>query len=168
MNDLDAFFTWKSCAATALMLMFGLWACSNAFAQVAEPRDFKPADLLRIARSVSVCSRDNTHIPPDTLIAEVLAQKGFRDFDLNFTRDTRAADLVIQIDHPLHFWDFSYLVIDRRTNIVLASGSVIAWDGIRAAPLLARKIVDDLKGVQRTNAPQLKRRPAPDADGESK
>ncbi len=167
MNELDAFFTWKSCAVTALVLLFGLWGCSTAFAQVTESRDLKPADLLRIARSVSVCSRD-THIPPDTLIAEVLAQKGFRDFDLNFTRDTRAADLVIQIDHPLHFWDFSYIVIDRRTEIVLASGSVIAWDGIRAAPLLASKIVADLKAVRQTSAPQLKRRPASDSDGDAK
>ncbi len=167
MNELDALFTWKSCAVTALALLAGLWGCSTAFAQVAESRDLKPGDLLRIARSISVCSRD-THIPPDTLIGEVLAQKSFRDFDLNFTRDTRAADLVIQIDHPLHFFDFSYLVIDRRTDIVLASGSVIAWDGIRAAPLLASKIVSDLKEVRQTNAAQLKRRPASDADGESK
>jgi hypothetical protein len=167
MNELDAFFNWKSCAVVALVLLFGLWGCSTAFAQVAESRDLRPGDLLRIARSISVCSRD-THIPPDTLIGEVLAQKGFRDFDLNFTRDTRAADLVIQIDHPLHFWDFSYLVIDRRTDIVLASGSVIAWDGIRAAPLLASKIVADLKDVRQTNAAQLKRRPATEAEGESK
>ena len=167
MNELDAFFSWKSYAAAALVLLFGLWGCSTAFAQVAESRDLRPGDLLRIARSVSVCSRDS-HIPPDTLIGEIQAQKGFRDFDLNFTRDTRAADLVIQIDHPLHFWDFSYLVIDRRTDIVLASGSVIAWDGIRAAPLLASKIVSDLKEMRQTNAAQLKRRPASEAEGESK
>lgn len=167
MNELDAFFNWKSCVVTALVLLFGLWGCNTAFAQVAESRDLRPGDLLRIARSISVCSRD-THIPADTLIGEVLAQKGFRDFDLNFTRDTRAADLVIQIDHPLHFWDFSYLVVDRRTDIVLASGSVIAWDGIRAAPLLANKIVADLKEVRQTNAAQLKRRPASEAEGESK
>ena len=152
MTDLDALFSWKSCVVTTLVLLAGLWGCNTTFAQVAESRDLKPAELLRIARSISVCSRDS-HIPADTLIAEVLAQKGFRDFDLNFTRDTRAADLVIQIDHPLHFWDFSYLVIDRRTDIVLASGSVIAWDGIRAAPLLARKIVSDLKEVKQTNTP---------------
>ncbi len=167
MNELDAFFTWKSCVVTALMLLFGLWGCSTAFAQVAESRDLRPGDLLRIARSVSVCTRDS-HIPPDTLVGEILAQKGFRDFDLNVSRDARAADLVIQIDHPLHFFDFSYLVIDRRTDIVLASGSVIAWDGIRAAPLLASRIVADLKAIRQTNAPQLKRRPASDAEGESK
>ncbi len=46
MSELEAFFTWKSCVATALVLLFGLWGCNSAFAQVAESRDLKPGDLL--------------------------------------------------------------------------------------------------------------------------
>jgi hypothetical protein len=125
-----------------------------------EARDLKPGYLLRLARSVAVCSRDS-HIPVDTLIGELLAARGFRDFDLNIVRDSRAADLVIQIDHPLHLFDFTYIVTDRRTNIVLASGKVIAWDGIRAAPPLAKKIVAGLKETQQTYIPPLRRRPEP-------
>ena len=126
-----------------------------------EPRDHKPGYLLHIARSVAVCSRDS-HIPVDTLIGELLAQKGFSDFDLNIVRDERAADLVIQIDHPLHLFDFTYIVTDRRTSVVLASGKVIAWDGIRAAPPLSKKIVAGLKDAQQTYVRPLKRRRDPD------
>ena len=125
-----------------------------------EPRDHKAGYLLHIARSVAVCSRDS-HIPVDTLIGELLAQKGFSDFDLNIVRDERAADLVIQIDHPLHLFDFTYIVTDRRTSVVLASGKVIAWDGIRAAPPLSKKIVAGLKDAQQTYVRPLKRRPDP-------
>ena len=125
-----------------------------------DPRDHKPGYLLHIARSVTVCSRDS-HIPVDTLIGELLAQKGFSDFDLNIVRDSRAADLVIQIDHPLHLFDFTYIVTDRRTGVVLASGKVIAWDGIRAAPPLAKKVVSGLKDAQQTYVRPLRRRPDP-------
>lgn len=125
-----------------------------------EPRDHKPGYLLHIARSLAVCSRDS-HIPVDTVIGELLREKGFSDFDLNIVRDERSADLVMQIDHPLHLFDFTYIVTDRRTSVVLSSGKVIAWDGIRAAPPLAKKIVSGLKDAQQTYVRPLKRRPDP-------
>jgi len=135
-------------------------AATPAPAPAEEPRDHKPGYLLRIARSLAVCSRDR-HIPVDTLIGELLREKGFSDFDLNIVRDQHSADLVMQIDHPLHLFDFTYIITDRRTGVVLASGKVIAWDGIRAAPPLAKKVVAGLKDAQQTYVRPLQRRPEP-------
>jgi len=134
-----------------------------------DTRNFSRSELLLAARTLAICTRDS-HIPVDTLTADLLASKGFRDLDLTVIRNTAAADLLVQIDHPLHLFDYSFIVIDRRTSVVLASDSLIAWDGIRASPWLVKKIVAGLRDAQQSGAPQLKRRSQtnPDAQGDSK
>jgi S1-C subfamily serine protease len=124
-------------------------------------READRGELLRAARTVFIRTRDDAHIPVESLIAELLGREEFRRLQLSFVQDERAADLVIDLDHPAHVFDFSFLVTDRRTSVVLASGNVIAWDGIRAAPWLARKIVAGLRESFEASAPPLKRRPEP-------
>jgi hypothetical protein len=124
-------------------------------------READRGELLRAARTVFIRTRDDAHIPVESLIAELLGREEFRRLQLSFVQDERAADLVIDLDHPAHVFDFSFLVTDRRTSVVLASGNVIAWDGIRAAPWLARKIVAGLRDSFEASAPRLKRRPEP-------
>lgn len=55
------------------------------------------------------------------------------------------ADIVIEVDRPLFTYDFTYKITDRRNNIILAMGKVTAFDGNFAAPMLAKRIIKDIK-----------------------
>lgn len=55
------------------------------------------------------------------------------------------ADVVIEVDRPLFTYDFTYKITDRRNNIILAIGKVTAFDGNIAAPMLAKRIIKDMK-----------------------
>lgn len=55
------------------------------------------------------------------------------------------ADLHVDIDRPLFTYTFTYKITDRKTGIILATGKVTAFDGNLAAPLLADRIVDEIR-----------------------
>jgi hypothetical protein len=60
--------------------------------------------------------------------------------------DHRAvSDTEIEIDRPLFTFTFTYKITNQRTGIVLATGKVTAWDGNAAAPMLAERIVDEIR-----------------------
>ena len=60
--------------------------------------------------------------------------------------DHRAvSDTEIEIDRPLFTFTFTYKISNQRTGIVLATGKVNAWDGNAAAPMLAERIVDEIR-----------------------
>ena len=55
------------------------------------------------------------------------------------------ADTEIEIDRPLFTFTFTYKIKNRRTGIVLATGKINAFDGNAAAPLLAERIVEEIR-----------------------
>lgn len=55
------------------------------------------------------------------------------------------ADVIIEVDRPLFTFTFTYKITDRSNGILLATGKITAFDGNAAAPLLARRIVEDMK-----------------------
>jgi len=55
------------------------------------------------------------------------------------------ADTEIEIDRPLFTFTFTYKIKNRRTGIVLATGTLTAIDGNAAAPMLADRIVEDIR-----------------------
>lgn len=122
-----------------------------------EASDAQPGELLEDAKAVYICCQRND-FSTDNLAAELIKHPDFRALKLKLVNDKRIADLIIQVDHPLGFWDFSFTVFDQKTSIVLASGNVIAWDSIRAAPALAKKIMEGLKSTLVQVQPDLKRR----------
>lgn len=117
-----------------------------------------PPELLQSARAIYVRTRDERHFPTDTLIAELLKRREFHHWGLLLVKEEKAADLLIEIDHPLHLFDFTFVVTDRKTSVVLASGKLVAWDGIRAAPDIAQGIVAGLRTTLQAAPPRLKRR----------
>lgn len=64
------------------------------------------------------------------------------------------ADTEIEIDRPLFTFTFTYKIEDRKTGIVLATGKVTAWDGNGAAPLLAERIVDEIRKARGETKPR--------------
>jgi hypothetical protein len=55
------------------------------------------------------------------------------------------ADIFIEIDRPLFTYTFTYEMLDQKTGLVLGTGKVTAFDGNEAAPLLAEKIIAEIK-----------------------
>jgi hypothetical protein len=55
------------------------------------------------------------------------------------------ADIIIEVDRPLFTFTFTYKIADRSNGILLTTGKITAFDGNAAAPLLAERIVEDIK-----------------------
>jgi hypothetical protein len=55
------------------------------------------------------------------------------------------ADTEIEIDRPLFTFTFTYKITNRRNGIILATGNVTAFDGNAAAPMLASRIVEEIR-----------------------
>ena len=51
------------------------------------------------------------------------------------------ADLLIEIDRPLFTYVHTFVIIDKKTSIVLDSGKVTAFDGTIASGGIAKDIV---------------------------
>lgn len=54
------------------------------------------------------------------------------------------ADVNIEIDRPLFTYTFTYKITNRK-GIILATGKVTAFDGNAAAPMLAERIIEEIK-----------------------
>jgi hypothetical protein len=55
------------------------------------------------------------------------------------------ADVIVEVDRPLFTFTFTYKITDRSNGILLTTGKITAIDGDAAAPLLAERIVEDIK-----------------------
>ena len=55
------------------------------------------------------------------------------------------ADVIIQVDRPLFTFTFTYKITDRTNGILLTTGKITAFDGEAAAPILAGRIIEDIK-----------------------
>lgn len=55
------------------------------------------------------------------------------------------ADTEIEIDRPLFTFTFTYKIKNRKTGILLATGKVNAIDSNAAAPMLAERIVEEIR-----------------------
>jgi len=57
----------------------------------------------------------------------------------------KSADLSIEIDRPVFTFTYTYKITDRNTGMLLSSGKITAFDGNAAAPMLATRIIEDIK-----------------------
>ena len=64
------------------------------------------------------------------------------------------ADTEIEIDRPLFTWTFTYKITNRSTGILLATGKVNAFDGNAAAPMLAERIVEEIRKARGETKPK--------------
>jgi hypothetical protein len=64
------------------------------------------------------------------------------------------ADTEIEIDRPLFTFTFTYKITSRSTGILLATGKVTAFDGNAAAPMLAKRIVEEIRNARGETKPK--------------
>ncbi|MGZ8844989.1 MAG: hypothetical protein ACXW3C_00845 [Pyrinomonadaceae bacterium] len=64
------------------------------------------------------------------------------------------ADILIEIDRPLFTFTFTYKITNRNNGILLAVGKVNAFDGNAAAPMLAERIVEEMRKARGETKPK--------------
>lgn len=106
-----------------------------------------PRALLAGARTVFVSS-NTSYFEPVQLQNALRKRSEFEAWEMAIIDawDKRdIADVIIEVDRPVFTFTFTYKVTERSSGIMLTSGKVTAFDGNAAAPLLAKRIVEDIK-----------------------
>jgi hypothetical protein len=106
-----------------------------------------PRSLLGHAQTIFVSS-NTSYFEPVQLQNALRKHSEFEAWDMAIIDGWdkgKIADMIIEVDRPLFTFTFTYKVTDRSTGILLTSGKITAFDGNAAAPLLAKRIVEDIK-----------------------
>ena len=116
-----------------------------------------PKTILKSAKTVYIHSK-TSFLTVDTLDRELLLQKGWEKLGLTIVQDQRVADVLIEIDRPLFTYVHTFVIVDKKTSIVLGSGKVTAFDGTNASGGLAKditKIFEDADQQSPATKPSL-------------
>jgi hypothetical protein len=112
-----------------------------------------PAGILRSARSIFVES--HTIWMKGNLLQDALyTRPEIREWGVRIVDDRNGADIYIDVTRPWLTYDWIFKMISPKTGMVLGEGKVTAIDGPAAAQRLAIDIVNQIRGVRLTPAPQ--------------
>jgi hypothetical protein len=84
------------------------------------------------------------YLEPQQLESELRQRSEFKSLGLAIVKDEQMADLRIEINRAEFSFNYAYTVTNPQTSIVVASGSVTAWNGDFAAPRIAREILKEI------------------------
>ena len=112
-----------------------------------------PAQILKSAKNICVQSK-TSFLTVDTLDRALVLQKDWSSLGLTLVQDPRVADLLIQLDRPLFTYVHTFVIVDKKTSIVLGSGKVTAFDGTAASGTLAKDIVKIFAADRLTPTPK--------------
>jgi S1-C subfamily serine protease len=99
-----------------------------------------PKQILKDAKTIFIQSK-TAFLTVDTLDRALALEKAWPKLGLTIVRDKRVADVSIEIDRPLFTYIHTFVIVDKRTSIVLGSGKVTAFDGTLASDGIADNIV---------------------------
>jgi hypothetical protein len=98
-----------------------------------------PKQMLQTAKTIYIHSK-TAFLTVDTLDRALTLQKDWPKLGITIVQDPRVADLLIEIDRPLFTYVHTFVLVDKRTSIVLSSGKVTAFDGTIASDGIAKQI----------------------------
>lgn len=99
-----------------------------------------PQEILKSAKTIYIHSK-TAFLTVDTVDRALARQKDWPKLGLTIVQDPRVADLLVQIDRPLFTYVHTFVIVDKRTSIVLGTGKVTAFDGTIASGGIAKDIV---------------------------
>jgi hypothetical protein len=91
----------------------------------------------------------NPEFPAEPVEKKLFERPEFKEGNLLIVEDPHAADLVIELSRKELTWDFTYRLVQPSSGVILGSGKVIAWDGVRAAPEIADQIMDRMRFLRK-------------------
>jgi mono/diheme cytochrome c family protein len=104
-------------------------------------------DIVRSARTIVVRSM-TVYLEAQQLESEMRQRSEFKSLGLALVKDEQMADLRIEINRADFSFNYAYTVTNPQTSIVVASGSVTAWNGDAAAPLIAQEILREIQAAR--------------------
>ncbi len=99
-----------------------------------------PNQILKEARTINIRSK-TAFLTVDTLDRALGRRKDWPTLGLVIVKDQQVADLLIEIDRPLFTYVHTFVIVDKRTSILLGSGKVTAFDGTLASDGIAKELV---------------------------
>jgi hypothetical protein len=102
---------------------------------------------LKNARTININS-NTVFLTVSTIERSLMKQRDWDKLGLNIVTNPRDADLELQINRVVFTHIHTYVLTDKRTSIVLASGRVRALDGVVASGPMAEQIVKILSAAR--------------------
>jgi len=107
---------------------------------------------IKKARTIFISS-ETAFLTVSTLDRALLKQKDWDRLGLNIVDNTAGADLELKVDRLVLTHIHTYVLTDKATGIVLASGRVRAFDGVVASDPMAEQIVKALTAARLQGKP---------------
>ncbi len=118
----------------------------------ARSRDTRPpGEVLGSLQTIHVESH-TIYLKTEDLISALRGQPALQMWNLKLVSDPKSADVMVRVDRPFMSFDWVYTLKHPATAHPLATGTVVAWDGPTAAPLLAAHLVSAIGSVRKEPA----------------
>lgn len=104
-------------------------------------------DILAASKTIYVTS-ESAFFKPDQLVNALNKRKELNEWGLSFVEDRDVADLIIEIDHLVFTYKFTFKIYSQRLGSIIATGDVIIFDGNLGAPSMANRVIEKLTLVR--------------------
>lgn len=104
-------------------------------------------EVLKTAKTVYVDS-DTIYFKPEQLIPKLSKYNEVQEWGWVFVNDREVADLILEIDHVLFTYKFTFNLYSQRQGVIVSNGGVIIFDGNLGAGTMAKHIVKKVKAVR--------------------
>ncbi|MGI8468138.1 MAG: hypothetical protein ACR2N3_06775 [Pyrinomonadaceae bacterium] len=106
-----------------------------------------PKEILAASKTIYVTS-DTVFFKPEQLVNELNKRKEIDDWGLSFVEDRDVADLILEIDHLVFTYKFTFKIYSQRLGSIIATGDVIIFDGNLGSPDMAKRVIEKLALVR--------------------
>lgn len=140
---------------TRKLLLLAASACLISLCAASASAQLPGPDAVAALRSAKTIYVKSSSVLVGASVVETKLQKRpeFAQLGLVITRDEATADLILELEHDV-FTKYVYTAIDRRTNIVVASGKLSSLGGTVAGKVAKRFLKQVLQA--RATAPPPK------------
>jgi hypothetical protein len=104
-------------------------------------------ETLKASKTIYVTSR-TVSFKPDQLINALNKRPEMNEWGLTFVDERDLADLVLEIDHVLMTWKYTFKLYSERLGTVIATGDRIILDGNVGANDMAERVIEKLKAAR--------------------
>ena len=101
-------------------------------------------EILAVSKTIYVTS-NTISFKPDQLVNALNSRKEMTEWGLSFVDERDLADLILEIDHVLYTWKYTFKLYSERLGTVVATGSRIIADGNLGAPYMADRFIKKVK-----------------------
>ncbi len=106
-----------------------------------------PKEILAASKTIYVTS-ESVFFKPAQLINALNKRQEISDWNLSFVEDRDVADLILEIDHLVFTYKFTFKIYSQRLGSIIATGDVIIFDGNLGADDMAKRVIEKLALVR--------------------